>query len=77
LVKEGEVKKRKSVMMENLELRRGRGLEEMIEEQFARGLSKEEVARELGINYWTFRSWLDRLGARLETTVRFESEERS
>ena len=63
----------KSPKMENIELRRGRPLEELIREQVEAGKTQEQIANDLGVSYWTFRSWLRTLGAR--ASIRFAGEE--
>lgn len=65
----------KSHLMQNIELRRGDTIENIIRSQMEQGRTQEEIARDLGVSYWTFRSWLYRLGAQIEHRVRFASEE--
>lgn len=65
----------KSPLMQLIELKRGKPIERLIREQLEEGRSQEEVAADLGISFYTLRSWMYRLGARLHTVVQFESEE--
>jgi AraC-like DNA-binding protein len=65
----------KSARMQNIELRRGRPLEDLIREQVEQGRTEEEIADDLGVSYWTFRSWLRVLGAQRHSTVRFSNED--
>lgn len=65
---------KKSFAMQNIELRFGKPLEAVIREHIEAGLTQEEIAREFGISYWTFRNWLGRLGARMTASVRFTTD---
>lgn len=64
----------KSTLMKLIELRRGRTIEDMIREQTQAGRTQEQIAADLGISFYTLRSWMYRLGARVESTVRFNSD---
>ena len=65
----------KSSLMQLIELRRGEPIEAILRRQIEQGRTQEEIADDLGISYWTLRSWLLRLGAEMVTTVRFASDE--
>jgi hypothetical protein len=65
---------KKSTLMELIELRRGRTIEELIREQTEAGWTQEQIAADLGISFYTLRSWMYRLGARVESTMRFDSD---
>jgi hypothetical protein len=60
--------------MKLIELRRGRTIEDMIREQTQAGRTQEQIAADLGISFYTLRSWMYRLGARVESTVHFNSD---
>lgn len=70
---------RKTLLMLAKEREHGEPLEAIIRRLAAQGKSREEMARFLGISYWTLHDWLraDRLGASFETTVHFASEQAS
>lgn len=63
----------KTLLMEKVERDHGATLEQIIEDLTRQGKSRDEMARYLGISYWTFSDWLRELGATFETTttVRF------
>lgn len=64
----------KSAVMQNIEIRRGECIEEIIRRQVEQGRTQDEIAADLGVSLSTYRGWLWRLGARFDTTVRFASE---
>ncbi len=61
----------KTYQMQAVELRLGIRLEDVIREQTEAGRTQEEIARYLGVSYWTYRSWLKHLGAEISVSVSF------
>lgn len=64
----------RSYLMENIELKHGKPIREIIREQVEAGKNQDEIARYLGVSYWTLRSWLYRLRAEFSSTVTFADE---
>jgi transposase-like protein len=67
----------KTSLMQLLEYRRQRSLEELLREAVEAGKTPEEIAQDFGISKVTLYDWLDRLKARVLTskTVVFDSDE--
>lgn len=65
---------KKPVLMQRIEEQRGESVEAIIERLTEQGQTQEQIARNLGINYWTLRNWLLRLGAETRTVVVFRRD---
>jgi len=67
----------KTKLMERVEARHGRPIEELLREQVEAGRTLEQMAVALGVSITTLHIWMFRLGGEVveRRTVRFRSEE--
>ena len=65
----------KSTLMQNIEVRRGESIQEIIRRHVEQGKSQEEIAADLGVSLSTLRIWMYRLGAEVRSTVYFRADE--
>ena len=59
----------KSAAEQVAEQRLGRPIEDVIRERLEAGVTRDDLARELGVSTPTLYRWLDRMGLRVRTVV--------